>query len=804
MTVLTRGRAARAQPIEREIGTPRVGVPRPNAWKAVLAIGAVLVAAYFAMPTAVGKDLTYSGIGVAATLVILVAIRTRRPTDRLAWYLFAAANTCFVLGDGVYDVYDLVVHRETPFPSIADALYLAGYPLLFAGVVRISRRRGAGLRESRTDAAMVSVAALALSWQFLMGSYAHDTTLSQFAKLVTMAYPVLDIGLLFIVVSAMMNRAAPRPTDKLIAVALSLTLISDFIYDLLVLHSSYTAGDLVDAGFLLNYVVMAAAAIHPSVASPRRSGLDTTGEPLSQHRMLPLVAVAAFVSPGLLLIGSIAGWDVDAGVLAATTIVLSVLVVLRASWLFGRLRMQTAALTERGDSLHAALAAQKALESDLWHQAFHDSLTGLANRALLRDRVEHALQASTRLNGNVAVCFCDLDGFKGVNDSLGHHLGDQVLIGASKRLASIVRPGDTVARLGGDEFAILLENVEDFDSVTALAERIVSVLHEPAMIDGQEIYLSASVGVAFAGVGTTSESLLSEADAAMYEAKATGKDKFTVFKTDMRSRVVDRMAMINAFQGSLHRCEFYLQYQPQLRLSDGTLEGFEALLRWQHPTLGLVGPDRFIPLAEDTGFIVPLGRWVLEQACVEAADWASPSGVPLTVSVNLSGRQLQDPNLLQDVRTALSFSGLDPKRLVLEITESVLMINREDTASVLRQFRQMGIRIAIDDFATGYSSLSFLRQFPIDILKIDKSFIDLLGDPSGDGTTFVETILRLAKDLRLEATAEGIEHQVQRDILTRLKCHSAQGYLMSRPLDTDATRRYIDDALGNFVATDIN
>jgi diguanylate cyclase (GGDEF)-like protein len=800
MTVLTRAGAARAQPVERDIETPRVAASRPNTWKAILAIGAVLVAAYFAMPTAASKDLAYSGIGIAATVVILVAIRKRRPAERSAWYLFAAANTCFVLGDGVYDIYDLILHRETPYPSIADALYLAGYPLLFAGVVRLSRRRGAGLRESRTDAAMVSTAALALSWQFLMGSYAHDASLSQFAKLVTMAYPVLDIGLLFIVVGAMMNRSAPRPTDKLIAVALSLTLISDFIYDLLVLHSSYTAGDLVDAGFLLNYVVLAAAATHPSVAAARRSGPDTTGEPPSRHRMLPLVAVAAFVSPGLLLIGSIAGWDVDAGVLAGTTIVLSVLVMLRASWLFGRLRVQTAALKERGDSLHEALAAQQALETDLRHQAFHDSLTGLANRALLRDRVEHALLASTRLNGNVAVCFCDLDGFKGVNDSLGHHIGDQVLVRASKRLESIVRPGDTVARLGGDEFAILLENVEDFDSVTALAERIVSVLHEPAMIDGQEIYLSASVGVAFAGVGTTSESLLSEADAAMYEAKATGKDKFTVFKTDMRSRVVDRMAMINAFQGSLHRSEFFLEYQPQLRLSDGALEGFEALLRWQHPTLGLVGPDRFIPLSEETGFIVPLGRWVLEQACLEAADWTSQSGVPLSVSVNLSGRQLQDANLLQDVRTALSFSGLEPQRLVLEITESVLMINREDIANVLRQFREMGIRIAIDDFATGYSSLSFLRQFPIDILKIDKSFIDLLGDPSGDGTTFVETILRLAKDLRLEATAEGIEHQVQRDILTRLNCHSAQGYLMSKPLSRDATRRYIDSALDNVCA----
>ncbi len=285
----------------------------------------------------------------------------------------------------------------------------------------MSGRRVAGARESRTDAAMVSVAALALSWQFLMGSYAHDASLSQFAKLVTMAYPVLDLGLLFIVVSALMNRAARRPADTLVAIALSLTLVSDFVYDLLVLHSSYTAGNLVDAGFLLNYVFMAAAAVHPSVATARRAADDQAGQRLSEHRWLPLVAIAAFVSPGILLIGSVAGWDVDADVLAATTIVLCALAVLRAYWLFGQLKEQAIALQERGDSLHASLAVQQALETDLRHQAFHDSLTGLANRALLSDRVEHALQASTRLNGNVAICFCDLDGFKGVNDSLGHH-----------------------------------------------------------------------------------------------------------------------------------------------------------------------------------------------------------------------------------------------------------------------------------------------------------------------------------------------------------------------------------------------
>jgi diguanylate cyclase (GGDEF)-like protein len=768
----------------------RGAVVKPMAWKVVLAIGFAVVAAYFLVPTEAGKDLTYSAIGIASTAAVLIATRIRRPAERWGWYLLAAASACFVVGDGVLNLYDMILHTVPPFPSVADALYLAGYPFLFAGVFRVSHLRGTpGSRESRADAAMISVGALALSWQFLMGSYAEDTTVSSFAKLVTMAYPVMDIGVLFIVVAAVMNGAARRPTNQLIALAVFMMLIGDFAYNVLVLHSSYTVGNPVDAGFLLNYVFLAAAAAHPSVANPSP---ELTDAPTTRRRLwLPLVAAAGFVSPVIVLVSAVAGWQVDAGVLAATSIVLFTLAVLRASWLFGRLRSQTSQLRQHGESLHAALVRQQGLEDDLRHQAFHDSLTGLPNRALLHERVEHALQSSARVSGTVALCFCDLDGFKGVNDSLGHRVGDTLLGIVGKRLTSIVRSGDTVARLGGDEFAILLENVEDVDAVTALADRIVSVLHQNAVIDDQEIYLSASVGVAFAGPGTTTETLLSEADAAMYVAKANGKDRFTFFEPAMRSRIIDRVRLMNSFQGSLHRSEFFLEYQPQHRLSDGRLEGFEALVRWQHPILGLVGPYRFIPLAEETGFIVPLGRWVLEQACIEAANWTSVAGEPLSVSVNLSGRQLQEPGLAQDVQTALSFSGLPPQRLVLEITESVLMLNRNDIAEVLKVFKKMGIRIAIDDFGTGYSSLGYLRQFPVDILKIDKSFVDPLADPSSEGTAFVQTILRLAKDLNLDATAEGIEHQIQRDTLTRLNCHSAQGYLMSRPLSRDATRDYI-------------
>ncbi|HET9187742.1 MAG TPA: bifunctional diguanylate cyclase/phosphodiesterase, partial [Acidothermaceae bacterium] len=414
-------------------------------------------------------------------------------------------------------------------------------------------------------------------------------------------------------------------------------------------------------------------------------------------------------------------------------------------------------------------------------------------RALLHDRVGHALAGTPRTGDTVAVFFCDLDGFKAVNDGLGHQAGDDVLVLVANRLRGIVRLGDTVARLGGDEFAILVDDIESADAATALATRIVSVLREPATMEGQHVALSASVGVAFGDHTVGVEQILSDADTAMYEAKASGKDRFSIFEPRMRSRLLDRMAITNSFDGALARGEFFLEYQPQISLNDNGLEGFEALVRWQHPSLGLLGPYRFIPLAEETGFIVELGRWVLQSACQEAATWVGTGNAALSVSVNISARQLDSDSIVSDVRTALASSGLGADRLVLEVTESILMVDPERTAQTLSRLRAMGVRIAIDDFGTGYSSLNYLHQFPVDVLKIDKSFVDPLAEATEESAAFVQMILRLARDLRVTTVAEGVESGVQRDALTKLHCHSAQGYLISRPLPVDRVRDFIGD-----------
>ncbi len=764
---------------------------RETAWKWVAGAGVATIGAYFLVPTLAGKDIAYVMIGFVSVVVMGIGVRIHRPVDRRCWYLLLAGSMCSVGGDGVSDVYDLVLHRALPFPSVADALYLAAYPFIFAGVIRLCRaREDPASRENHADAAIIGIAALALSWHFLMGSYAHDQTIGAFGKLVLLAYPIMDIGLVFIIARSLLFGSARLPVHKIVMVALVPMLVADFVYDLLVLHNSYAMGNPIDAGWLLNYLLMGVAALHPSMArSP-----DVWADPTEARRRTPILALAGFVAPGILLIGSLVGASVDVPVLSGLAAILSLLVALRMAWLFQRIRAQTIQAQADAAALEESLAVRESLESDLRHQAFHDALTGLANRALLYNRVEHALSASERTPRLVALCFCDLDGFKTVNDTLGHQYGDELLTIASKRLKSIVRPGDTVARLGGDEFAVLMDDAGSPDVATTIAERIVAVLHEPATVAGRQITISVSVGVAFGGRHTTAEQLVSEADIAMYEAKASGKSRWTSFEASMHFRNLERLELINGFRGSLERGEFFLQYQPQFSLADGHLEGFEALLRWQHPTRGLVMPIQFIPLAEETGFITTLGRWVLETACEQAARWFNGRDAAMTMSVNLSGRQLQDANIGDDVRTALAMSGLPAQQLLLEFTESTLLADSEETTATLADLKMIGVQLALDDFGTGYSSLAYLRRLPLDVLKIDKSFIDPLVEPGEEGPALMSTIIRFARVLGLRTVAEGIEHQHQRQVLTELGCDSAQGFLFAPPLSAEQALALISTA----------
>jgi diguanylate cyclase (GGDEF)-like protein/PAS domain S-box-containing protein len=431
---------------------------------------------------------------------------------------------------------------------------------------------------------------------------------------------------------------------------------------------------------------------------------------------------------------------------------------------------------------------RKALEDQLRHRAFHDELTGLANRALFEDRLTHALARARRHKAWVAVLFLDLDDFKPVNDALGHPAGDALLQEVARRIAECLRASDTGARVGGDEFAVLLEDAASPEEADEIAERLLEAIRQPVVLSGQELFPSASLGMALeeAGAATATE-LLRDADVAMYAAKRTGKGQISRFEAAMRTSAVERLHLRADLERAVERGELGLLYQPIVQLDTGAVIEVEALARWHHPLRGLLNPDQFIPLAEETGLIVPIGRHLLHRACADAATWRAPGGGPsdVSVSVNLSARQLQHPQLVDDVRDALRGSGLPASRLVLEITENVLIDDAARALEQLEELRALGARIALDDFGTGYSSLSYVRRFPLDELKVDRSFIDRLGQADSD-SALVHTIATLADNLGVRLVAEGIERTEQLTALQDLRCELGQGFLFARPLESRA------------------
>ena len=426
----------------------------------------------------------------------------------------------------------------------------------------------------------------------------------------------------------------------------------------------------------------------------------------------------------------------------------------------------------------------------LTKQAFRDALTGLPNRALFMDRLAHGLMRARRRQEHLAVLFLDLDRFKVVNDTLGHAVGDQLLVEVSNRLSGSLRPGDTVARLGGDEFGLLLEDVADAESADAVALRIEEELAKPLLFDEREVFVTASIGISLSSVRIGSpEEMLRDADHAMYHAKAKGKARHEVFDSGMSAPALDRMALEMGLRTAISRHEFRLHYQPILRLDTGRITEVEALIRWQHEKRGLLQPDAFIGLTEETGLIVPIGQWVLSEACRQARVWQLefPSDPPLVMSINLSAKQFQNPSLVQEVTQALTESGLAAASLKLEITESVVMQDAPATLAKLKELKDLGIRLAIDDFGTGYSSLGYLKSFPVDTLKIDRSFVKGLSGKGGD-SAIVRAIVTVAKSLNMDVTAEGIETDQQRIELTALGCDRGQGFLFARPADAEHVR----------------
>lgn len=433
-------------------------------------------------------------------------------------------------------------------------------------------------------------------------------------------------------------------------------------------------------------------------------------------------------------------------------------------------------------------------QHELTQRSLRDHLTGLANRYLLFDRLAHALSSAERNGRQVVVFFIDLDGFKQINDTFGHAAGDQFLQHVAERLRSVVRETDTAARLAGDEFLVLLDGSTLDVAPELVAERLLEVLGEPYDLraqTGRQVSVTASIGFAL-GQRATAEELLADADMALYAAKTAGKNRYVVFESAMQTAVQDRLAFELDLVDALDNDQLFLAYQPIFDLSTERATGVEALLRWSHPTRGVIPPDVFIPIAEANGLIVAIGRWVLQQACQQAARWHA-QGHPLAISVNVSGRQLDHDELIDDVQDALDAAGLDASALTIEITETALMKDPKAAAERLNTLKALGVRIAIDDFGTGYSSLSYLRQFPVDAIKIDRSFINTIST-SEESTALIHTLVQLGKTLGLQTLGEGIEHETQLQHLQAEQCDQGQGFLYARPLNLDEIDQFLSEA----------
>ncbi len=437
------------------------------------------------------------------------------------------------------------------------------------------------------------------------------------------------------------------------------------------------------------------------------------------------------------------------------------------------------------------VTANREMAEKAAHASEHDHLTGLPNRLLLNDRISQAIALAPRHGKQVAVLFLDLDGFKHINDSLGHGVGDRLLQSTAKRLVDCVRVSDTVSRQGGDEFVVLLSEAEDWEDAAIVARRMLAAVAESHAIDHHELQITTSIGVSvFPDDGADVETLIKNADTAMYQAKENGRQSFQFFKPEMNQRAVERQSIEASLRRALERGEFTLNYQPKVDLKTGAITCAEALIRWTHPTRGSVPPAQFIPIAEESGLIRPIGLWVLREACLQARAWEEAGLPTVSIAVNVSAVELRDENFLEPFLEVLADTHMVPGDLEVELTESVLMTHPESAARILQALREQGVQVAADDFGTGYSSLSYLRKFPIDALKIDQSFVSQI-TAGGDDMSIVTAVISMARSLNLRVVAEGVETLEQLEFLRSHECDEAQGFYFSRPVPAEQFARLL-------------
>jgi diguanylate cyclase (GGDEF)-like protein len=726
---------------------------------------------------------TFNVLAAATFIAAVAGIWLYRPALQLAWLGIAAATGLFVIGGIARQHYATFGNLTSSRSLLPDLITLPGYALLAAGLGTLVLRRRRGRRgnfDALIDSMIAGLAALSLAWVFLITPTISNAGTPLAVRLVLSCYPAMSVFLLAIAARMAFSPATRRvPAFWLLLGTLGFTLVGDTVYMLLELGKITTPLWAIDLPYALGYVALGGALLHPSM---RQLSEPAPAEEQGTVRGRLAVVEVALAIPAIVMFSKTSASATDRVVLSTIVALLTGLAIWR---------------------MWRALREHARVEAALVHQATHDALTGLPNRMVAEQRVATALRTSAFERRQVALLFLDVDRFKLVNDTVGHALGDDLLVEVARRIKATVRHDDLVARTGGDEFVVVLEHLTEEAEGVDWAERIRGCFASPFLVRGNEIYSSASVGVVVAdGRDRTVDfgTMIRDADTAMYQVKEAGRDGIAVFDASMRDRAAERVALEHDLRSGIERGEVTVHYQPIMALPHGPAVGVEALVRWTHPRFGEIPPSKFVPIAEESGLIEALGALVLTDACQSLAHWRLdvPAAAELYVCVNVSARQLRDPTLPDQVRTALAENGLPAQALCLELTESILMENLGE-AERLNELRDLGVRLSIDDFGTGYSSLSYLKRFPLDYVKIDRAFVEGLDRPHTSDESLVAAIVAMTRAMGMLTIGEGVQTAAQERRLIELGCDAAQGYRYSRAVPADEVPAMLRRALKPFL-----
>mgnify|MGYP000878474127 CR=1 FL=1 len=736
----------------------------------------------------------------------------------LAWLLMALGQLVYTLGDFFWFILEVIV-KESPYPSIADLFYAVYYPLFFSGAILLSLENHVIIQKFKNtlDMAIIMSGAFLLYWYILLQPISENT-LSEpwYVRALAAAYPVGDILLLAAILwllNSNPNRNA-RPQVITLLASVFVMIIADTFFSYQSLQGTYESSTLLDFGWTFSYTLTGLAGLQQVLAVKNRKNLrkpDTQDKESGSFRKNVLAFAPYFwlILAYLILYFGKSHSDpqyftylyIWVGVIVGMVLVRQAGAFLEIKSLNKKLKdllrqveQQARDLVTINQELESEIQLRVRVEEQLSFDALHDSLTNLPNRALFFQRLEHALEnIKNHPDSKYSVLFMDIDQFKVINDSLGHGMGDQLLMIIAQRLTRCLRETDTVARLGGDEFVFLLENTSDEHMIDFIVNRINEEVQKVIMLENHPVFVTTSIGVVLdIKPYTTPGNILRDADLAMYRAKALGKGRFEIFQDGMHLQAISRLEIEEDLRRALQNQELELSYQPIQRISTGEFIGFEALIRWDHPKYGILLPGEFLGVAEETGLNQSIGWWVFARACTQIAAWQEkyPACNECFISINVSGRQISNSDLIPQIKKVIKQTGVKPSSIHLEITENTLIEGSEATIRKFEQLHELGIHLAIDDFGTGYSSLAYLQHFPVQTLKIDQSFIRGIGIKKSS-LNVIKSMITLAHDLGLEIVAEGIETPSQLEELKKIGCDLAQGYLLSLPLSVDSAETFL-------------